>query len=66
MSILTYVDKVCVFIFPHQIRVRSMFLEFLEIVEGGVTPAKRIPGGISCRFPINFAFYISPFLDLCR
>ena len=43
-----------------------MFLEFLEIVEGGVTPAKRIPGGVSCRFPINFAFYISPFLDLRR
>ena len=42
-SILTYVDKLCVVICDHQNRVRSMFLEFLLIVEGGRTPDKRIP-----------------------
>ena len=32
---MTYFDKVRVVIFEHQNRVRSMFLEFLLIVEGG-------------------------------
>ena len=45
-SILTYVDKVCVVICDQQNRVRSMFLEFLLIVEGGRTPDKRIPEGL--------------------
>ena len=45
-SILTFLDRVHVLIFAHQNRVRSMFLEFLEIVEGGGTPVKRIPKGL--------------------
>ena len=32
---MTFFDKVRVLIFAHQSRVRSMFLEFLESVEGG-------------------------------
>ena len=39
-------DKVRVLIFAHQNRVRSMFFEFLYIVEGGGTPVKRIPEGL--------------------
>ena len=46
MSILTFFDKVRVLIFTQQSRVRSMFLEFLEIVEGGGTPVKRIYEGL--------------------
>ena len=34
-SILTFFDKLRVLIFAHQNRVRSMFLKFLWIVEGG-------------------------------
>ena len=33
----------CVLIIAHKKRFRSMFLEFLYIVEGGRTPVKRIP-----------------------
>ena len=40
---LTYFDKVRVVNFAHENRVRSMFLEFLLIVEGGGNPDKRIP-----------------------
>ena len=48
---MTFFEKVRVLIFAHlnksnQIRVRSMFLEFLEIVEGGETPVKRICEGV--------------------
>ena len=39
---MTYFDKVRVVIFAHENRVRSMFLEFLLIVEGGRTTDKRI------------------------
>ena len=45
-SILTYVDKVFDVICAHQNRVRSMFLEFLLIVEGGQTSDKLIPEGL--------------------
>ena len=38
--------EVRVVIFAHQHRVRSMFMEFLLIVEGGETPDKRIPEGV--------------------
>ena len=49
---MTFFDKVCVFDkvrvldFAHQNRVRSMFMEFFEIVEGGGTPVKRIHEGL--------------------
>ena len=46
MSLLTYFDKVRVVIRAHQNRVRSMFLEFLLIVEGGGTRDKRIREGL--------------------
>ena len=39
---MTFFDKVCVLIFAHQNRVRSMFLEVLYIVEVGI-PGKRVP-----------------------
>ena len=39
-------DKVHVLILAHQNRVRSMFMEFFEIVEGGGTPVKRIHEGL--------------------
>ena len=45
-SILTLFNKDHVLIFAHQNRVRSMFLEFLEIVKGGGTPLKRISEGL--------------------
>ena len=48
-SILTFYDKDRVLIFAHQNRVRSMFIECLEIVEGG-TPVKRISEGQIRRF----------------
>ena len=38
--------KLSVLIVAHQNRVRSMFLEFLYIVEEGRTPEKRIPEGL--------------------
>ena len=57
-----FFDKVHVLIFAHQNRVRSIFFEFLQIVEGGTelviyvfgvcigiiggTPVKRIPEGL--------------------
>ena len=40
--ILTFSDNVRVVILANQNRVRSMFLEFLLIVEGGGNPDKRI------------------------
>ena len=49
---MTLFDKVCVFDkvrvldFAHQNRVRSMFMEFLEILEGGGTLYKHIPEGL--------------------
>ena len=46
MSILTYFDKVRVLIFAHLNKVRSMFMDFLLIVEGGGTLDKRIPEGL--------------------
>ena len=55
-SILTYLEKVCVVICAHQNRVRSIFLEFLLIVEGGGTPDKRISEGLFGRFPTKFTF----------
>ena len=39
-------NKLRVLNFAHQNRVRSMFFEFLFIVEGGGTPVKRIPEGL--------------------
>ena len=41
-----FLDKDHVLIFAHQNRVRSMFLELLEIVKGGGTPVKRISEGL--------------------
>ena len=41
-----FFDKLRVLNFAHQNRVRSMFFEFLYIVEGGGTPVKRIPEGL--------------------
>ena len=35
MFLRGFIDKFCVLNFDHQNRVRSMFLEFLYIVEGG-------------------------------
>ena len=43
---MTFFDKVRVLIFAHQNGVRSIFLEFLEIVEEGGTPVKRITEGL--------------------
>ena len=43
---MTFFEKVCVLIYAHQNRVCSMFMVFLEIVEGGGTPVKRIPEGL--------------------
>ena len=39
---MTFFDKVRVYIFTHQIRVRSMFLETI-----GGTPAKRVPESLT-------------------
>ena len=44
---LTFFDKVSVLIFAHPNRVRSIFLEFLEIVEGGNR----------ARYLCNWSFY---------
>ena len=41
-----FFDKLRVLIFAHKHRVRSIYLEFLYIVEGGGTPVKRIPEGV--------------------
>ena len=55
---MTFLEKLRVFIFAHQNRVRSMFLEFLEIVEGG-TPGKRIPEGLLNRArSMFFGFFV--------
>ena len=43
---MMFFGKVRVLTFAHQNRVRSMFMEFLEIVEEGGTPVKRIPEGL--------------------
>ena len=43
---MTFSDKVRVVILAQQNRVRSMFLEFLLIVEGGGIPDKRILEGV--------------------
>ena len=41
-----FLDKVRVLIFSHRNRVRSMFFEFLYIVEEGGSPVKLIPEGL--------------------
>ena len=51
-----FFNKLSVLIFAHKNRVRSIYLEFLEIVEGGGTHVKRISDGVLLCFSTKFLF----------